>query len=147
MNNTARRFALVLMLLAIVPALSFGQNTAALLSLKGEGLAVKLEGITAEVSLVEGDLLRITATRDGVAPRAIPDAMQVPIARSPAAPSREQGAWRMGPYLLRTDGPSLAVSRDGRSASGSGSRRPVRRGSAPRWRSRRAMPCMAWGRA
>jgi alpha-glucosidase (family GH31 glycosyl hydrolase) len=113
MNKALRRITLPFAILTLLSAQAFGQSAALALSAKADGLTVKVEGITAEVSLATGDLLRITATLDGTTSKGIPDAMMIPIARAPASPSREKDSWRMGPYSLRTDGPSLLVARDG----------------------------------
>jgi oligosaccharide 4-alpha-D-glucosyltransferase len=115
MNNPLRRITLTLALLMLVAAPALGQSAALARSAKGDGLTLKVDGITAELSLAAGELLRITATIDGTTPRPVPDAMQVPIARIPAAPAPVADGWRMGPYALRVDGTTLAVARDGRS--------------------------------
>ncbi len=113
MKPACRPVALAIALFLVVASAGFAQSGSLALSTKGDALVLKAAGITAELSLAVGDLLRITATLDAAAPRGLPDAMTLSIGRVSSSPRREQDSWRMGPYTLRADNGRLAVARDG----------------------------------
>lgn len=112
MNTSLRRIAAFLALLLLAPH-AFTQSASLQLSTKADALVVKTGEVTAEVSLLQDGMLRITATLDGITPRGIPVAMQLPLVRAAAAPTRSGATWQMGSYTLRVEGAGLEVARDG----------------------------------
>lgn len=106
------RIATALVLLLICTQ-AFAQIASLGLSGKADGLVLEAAGISAEIGLASGDLLRITAILEGTAPRDLPEAMKFPVAKVAASPTRQQGSWRLGPYALRIEGSKLVVALDG----------------------------------
>ena len=100
--------ALAVFILAAAAALAQGQAIA--LTARDEALAAEVNGIGIQITLAEGDLLRITATAREAEPKPLPAAMRVSVPRKTAVPAQSGGGYALGPYTLRPDGSTLLVS-------------------------------------